>query len=234
MNCEHCGEAMPADAIYCGMCGRAVIDPDAAALERHRASSSRIICTHCGAVIDAADSFCPDCGHVAPTVSRFFSPRDTGAVTMPGVDAAPGRDSGNAPGSAASSGTTSASASASDLGETRLAADTETGDRFVLQFSTGESVAVTGFGLVGRNPRPEPGEGIHQLVRVLDPTRSVSKTHLEFGQDDGAFWITDRFSGNGTTVSEPDAKPYRCEPGRRHRIARGTRVDMGEQFFVIG
>jgi predicted component of type VI protein secretion system len=71
------------------------------------------------------------------------------------------------------------------------------------------------------------------LVRVLDPSRSVSKVHLEFGQDSGRFWIMDRFSGNGTTVREPEAEPLRCQPEKRFRLARGTRVDIGEQFFIV-
>ena len=107
------------------------------------------------------------------------------------------------------------------------------GERFVLQFSTGESVSVTSAGLLGRNPMPEPGEYFEALVAISDPGKSVSKTHLEFGQDGGAFWISDRYSGNGTVVREPDAQPRRCEPGKRYRIVRGTRVDIGEQFFVV-
>ena len=107
------------------------------------------------------------------------------------------------------------------------------GERFVLQFSTGESVTVYGTGLVGRNPRPEPGEFFDQLVRVLDTGRSVSKTHLEFGQEAGVFWIKDRFSGNGTVLKEPDAEPRRCEADKRYRVVRGSRVEIGEQFFVV-
>ncbi|QEE61725.1 hypothetical protein FVA74_09170 [Salinibacterium sp. dk2585] len=107
------------------------------------------------------------------------------------------------------------------------------GERFVLQFSTGESVTVYGTGLVGRNPRPEPGEFFDQLVRVLDTGRSVSKTHLEFGQEAGVFWIKDRFSGNGTVLKEPDADPRRCEADKRYRVVRGSRVEIGEQFFVV-
>jgi predicted component of type VI protein secretion system len=61
----------------------------------------------------------------------------------------------------------------------------------------------------------------------------VSKTHLEFGQAAGKFWISDRYSGNGTVVREPDSTPKRCDPGKRYRIARGTRVTIGEQFFVV-
>ncbi len=107
------------------------------------------------------------------------------------------------------------------------------GERFVLQFSTGESFTVTGTGLVGRNPNPEPGEYFDHAVSIADPGKSVSKTHLEFGQDDGVFWISDRFSGNGTLARDPEGQPKRCEPGRRYRVVRGGRVDIGDQFFVV-
>jgi FHA domain len=108
-----------------------------------------------------------------------------------------------------------------------------TGERFVLQFSTGESVSVFGTGLIGRHPVAEPGEYFDQAVTIVDPSKSVSKTHLEFGQSSGAFWISDRFSGNGTIVREPDSEPRRCDAGKRYRIVRGTRVSIGEQFFVV-
>lgn len=104
----------------------------------------------------------------------------------------------------------------------------------VLQFSTGDSVTVLGSGLLGRNPRPEPDEVVDHVVIVSDPTRSVSKTHLEFGFDGDAFWVSDRHSGNGTVVREPGQLPRYCEPGRRYHVARGTRVDMGDQFVIIG
>ena len=107
------------------------------------------------------------------------------------------------------------------------------GERFVLQFSTGESVSVSGTGLIGRNPVAEPGEYFDAFVTIVDPGKSVSKTHLEFGQDGGFFWISDRFSGNGTVVREPESQPKRCDAGKRYRIVRGTRVEIGEQFFIV-
>jgi hypothetical protein len=107
------------------------------------------------------------------------------------------------------------------------------GERFVLQFSTGESFTVTGTGLVGRNPAAEPGEYFDHAVTIADPGKSVSKTHLEFGQDDGVFWISDRYSGNGSLARDPGGDPRRCEPGRRYRVARGGRVDIGDQFFIV-
>jgi hypothetical protein len=120
-----------------------------------------------------------------------------------------------------------------DMESTRIVSRKRPGDRFVLQFSTGESVTVFGSGLIGRNPHAEPGEHFDHIVRLLDATRSVSKTHVEFGQEAGAFWIKDRYSGNGTVIREPDTAPLRCLPDRRHRLARGSRVDIGEQFFVV-
>ncbi len=120
-----------------------------------------------------------------------------------------------------------------DLEATRAVVSTPAEERFVLQFSTGESVTVSGAGLVGRNPASQPGEFVDQLVTIFDAGKSVSKTHLEFGQDSGRFWVSDRYSTNGSTVRQPDAEPKRCDPGRRYFIARGTRVDIGEQFFVV-
>ncbi len=120
-----------------------------------------------------------------------------------------------------------------DIEATRITADPLASERFVLQFSTGENVTITGAGLVGRNPSAEPGEFVDQLVAIFDPTKSVSKTHLEFGQESGRFWVSDRFSTNGSVVRQPDADPRRCDPGKRYFVARGTRVDIGEQFFVV-
>jgi len=120
-----------------------------------------------------------------------------------------------------------------DLEATRIVAGALPEERFVLQFSTGESVTVSGVGLIGRNPASQPGEFVDQLVTIFDAGKSVSKTHLEFGQDSGRFWVSDRYSTNGSTIRQPDQEPKRCEPGRRYFIARGTRVDIGEQFFVV-
>ena len=105
---------------------------------------------------------------------------------------------------------------------------------FLLQFGTGDSVIVSGSGLIGRSPSAEPGEFVDQLVPAYDPSKLMSKTHLEFGVTDDVFWISDRFSGNGTTVTAPDGMVRRCEPGRRYHLERGTRVDIGDQYFLVG
>ena len=214
-------------------------------------------CEQCGASMSPDDIFCGECGFVSRSVSRAFTePRDTNVIERPEPvlqdgpvpvpepepdaepvpDAVPEPDAEPEPAPAPASAPLSVSASESldeDLEPTRIVSRHLVGERFVLQFSTGESFTVFGTGLIGRNPRPEPGEYFDQLVRVLDSSRSVSKTHLEFGQEAGGFWVKDRYSGNGTIVREPEAKPLRCHPERRYRLVRGSRVDMGEQFFIV-
>jgi hypothetical protein len=200
-------------------------------------------CEQCGAELGEDDIFCGACGHVTRSASNHFSrPRDT--VIIEAVQLERNAQEAAAAPSIARAAETGVRAPdplpgrglANDLGdveETRIVRQHGTGARFVLQFSTGESVTVHGNGLVGRNPKPEPAEYFDHLVRVLDPSRSVSKTHLEFGQEAGAFWIKDRFSGNGSTIREPEGDPVNCQPDRRYRVVRGTRVEIGEQFFIV-
>ncbi|WP_439694394.1 FHA domain-containing protein [Curtobacterium sp. SP.BCo] len=120
-----------------------------------------------------------------------------------------------------------------DVDETRIVSKMPTQAPFVLHFSTGERFGVHGTGLVGRLPRPQPGERYDDLLTVHDPGKSVSKTHLELGRDGDDLWVSDRFSGNGTVVRHIDGSIRRCEPGRRYRVERGARVDIGEQFFLV-
>lgn len=109
----------------------------------------------------------------------------------------------------------------------------EAAQPFVLTFSTGDVASVTGAGLLGRRPIAQPGESVPQVVQISDPERSVSKTHLEFGLEAGELWICDRYSGNGTVIYPPGARPRRCEPGRRYRVTRGSRVEIGDQYFDV-
>ncbi|MBM7504313.1 hypothetical protein [Agromyces aurantiacus] len=105
--------------------------------------------------------------------------------------------------------------------------------RFVLTFTTGEVVTVSGTGLIGRRPMPQPGEAFTHLVQIVDRGLSVSKTHVEFGEHEGALWIADRFSSNGTVLRRPGEDGLRCEPGRRVLAPRGSRVEIGEQAFTV-
>ncbi len=177
-------------------------------------------CTSCGLVPEPDDLYCAECGASLSAQTRIIE-RISGPDLLP------------APAPVALPATPPAPALPVDDESTRLVPRGTGGARFVLQFSTGESYTVLGSGLAGRNPRPEPGEYVDHLVAIVDPGRSVSKTHFEFGQEAGMFWVADRHSGNGTVIREPGAEPRPCTPGNRYPVVRGTRIDIGEQFVVV-
>ena len=216
------------------------------------------LCAQCGQRFEESDIFCAECGFVRPRPSPEPRPHDTAAYDpfpwglprstehasthRPSSDTGSGQPEAVETAQVARQATVVAAIPGSfppvaaefpDVEETRIVNNSLRRDRFVLQFSTGESVTVFGTGMVGRHPLAEPGEYFDTFVTIVDPGKSVSKTHVEFGQEAGTFWVSDRFSGNGTVVREPDAQPRRCEPGKRYRIARGTRVEIGEQFFIV-
>lgn len=214
MTCRHCGSDLPVGAMFCGDCGRSVNAPAPVARVAPAVSAEPV-----GAA-DADAAAAPRKSEAEPAASDPATAHATSAPEAPSSFLPP-----DAPGD--------------DVEATRVmapripTAPPPLAERYVLQFSTGESVAVTGSGLVGRNPKSEPGEYVEHLVSVFDVGKSVSKTHLEFGQDAGRFWVSDRFSTNGSVVRPLDGEPRRCEPGRRYTVGRGTRVDLGEQFFVV-
>lgn len=104
---------------------------------------------------------------------------------------------------------------------------------FVLEFSTGQVVTVTGSGLIGRAPHDSAADSSLQLVSVDDPGRSVSKVHVRFDIDAGVLQIEDRDSGNGTALEQPGLPPVSLRPGVGHPIARGAVVRIGRQSFTV-
>ena|SRR6187402_43395 len=228
--CPQCGAAIDGGEVFCGECGfvlrSALIEPPAPAAADDRADDDRADDDR--AVPERAADDPADLVPALPAdLADSVDPRPARPDPFPwGLDPENDRRPSR-PASLASL------PDAEDIETTRLVSEPLSSERFVLQFSTGENVTVSGAGLIGRNPVAQPGEYVDQLVAIFDASKSVSKTHLEFGQDGGRFWVSDRYSTNGSVVRQPDADPRRCEPGRRYFVARGTRIDVGEQFFVV-
>lgn len=103
---------------------------------------------------------------------------------------------------------------------------------YLLDFSTGQAVTVTGAGIIGRAPQGVPGEPGLQLVRIDDPGRSVSKVHARFEIDGDGLWIEDLGSGNGTTIEQPGMPAVSLSPGQRHAVQPGAVVRLGRQSFT--
>jgi len=104
---------------------------------------------------------------------------------------------------------------------------------FVLEFSTGQVVTVTGRGVIGRAPRDAGDDASLQLVTVDDPGRSVSKVHARFDIDAHGLWIEDLGSGNGTVVVQPGGAPVAVRSGERTLVVVGAVVRLGRQSFSV-
>ncbi|MFD2797437.1 RDD family protein [Promicromonospora vindobonensis] len=102
----------------------------------------------------------------------------------------------------------------------------------VLEVENGERYVVDTKALVGRNPQAPDTSG-WILIKVEDPTRSVSKTHAELGVDTAGLWLTDRGSTNGTVVSAPGLPPRVAEPGARVRVPVGSTIHVGDRRVVV-
>nr|WP_082510049.1 hypothetical protein [Leifsonia sp. Leaf325] len=233
MNCLICGAVLPPGAMFCGDCGSSTTaTPRSRTRPDPRPGDTTIIepLRPRGAAPDAVvDPPVVPAARPVPADSAF-APADP--TSADGADA----------GSAASVPVTSSAGVDEPARVDPAPVDPTPVDpapvdpppaTFVLVFSTGEQWAVSGTGLIGRRPLPQPTEYHDEIIAVADRGLSVSKTHLEFGQHEGELWVCDRFSGNGTIIRRPREAPMRCDPGRRYLVPRGSRVDIGEQHFTV-
>lgn len=94
-----------------------------------------------------------------------------------------------------------------------------------IELSDGRLLTIERTALVGRNPAADVDV---QLVRVVDPARSVSKTHLQIGVEPGGVWIADRGSTNGTVVTLPDGGQVVCGVDQQVRLRVGSTVTFGD------
>jgi hypothetical protein len=100
-------------------------------------------------------------------------------------------------------------------------------DRSVAEIELGDGrhVTIARTALVGRNPASDSDV---QLVRVVDPARSVSKTHLQIGVEPSGVWVADRGSTNGTVVTLPDGAQVVCRVDQQVRLRVGSTVSFGD------
>lgn len=180
-----------------------------------------MICSTCGSTLAPGAILCGECGtsvasHATPGASRPASSGDTTVLDparrawLPGL--APGRHRRPAPG---------APMAPPSQGLVRLI------------FASGQHAIVTGNGLIGRQPLPDPGETFRHILAVPDPSRSLSKTHLEFGFDEGGLWVSDRWSANGSVLVAPTQAPLPLEAGRRYRAKIGSRLLLSSVEMAV-
>ncbi|MEV1131376.1 RDD family protein [Agromyces sp. NPDC049794] len=113
------------------------------------------------------------------------------------------------------------------------AAPSPAGPRWELVFDDGSRIIAAASGLLGRGPTPAPGEHVEQLVPLVDRSMRMSKTHATYGIDSGAFWLTDRGSKNGVTITLPDGATRTLAPRVPTPLRAGTRVRLGDRSFTL-
>lgn len=86
--------------------------------------------------------------------------------------------------------------------------------------------------VAGRDPRPEAVEGGGTPVAIVDPQRSVSKTHalLEVGGD--RLLATDLRSTNGVRVWPEGGDPVELEPGVPTPVPADAVLLLGDVAFL--
>ena len=114
-----------------------------------------------------------------------------------------------------------------------MAAPTEPEPQWVLTLDDGRVLVAPDFGLIGRDPEAAEEDPEAELVSVIDPEMSVSKTHASFGVDDDGLWFLDRYSTNGTSAKAPGGERIALEPGVATTILPGSEVWIGRRHIQI-
>lgn len=97
---------------------------------------------------------------------------------------------------------------------------------------TGETAIIDGPLLLGRDPGPIAAVPGGRPRLVLDPERSLSKTHLALGADAEGLWVMDCHSTNGTRVEhEGTSRPV--APWVRTHVGAGDVVRYGDRSLTI-
>ncbi|MGW9112080.1 RDD family protein [Microbacterium sp. NPDC055683] len=101
--------------------------------------------------------------------------------------------------------------------------------RIRVRLDTGEEYLLAGRCLIGRLPVAEPGETVAYALPVQDGARSVSKTHFVLDVRTAGMTVTDRRSGNGTSIIRSGVEhpavadiPFPVYPGDRIRFGDRT------------
>jgi uncharacterized RDD family membrane protein YckC len=103
----------------------------------------------------------------------------------------------------------------------------------VLRFDSGDEAVLNGTVLIGRDPTTGIGDDGVGLIRITDPTMSVSKTHMAIGVGGGEAWVEDRHSTNGVSVVRPQGETLRVDAGRRALVPVGGKVHFGDRWVEV-
>ncbi len=104
---------------------------------------------------------------------------------------------------------------------------------WLLSFDTGEKHLLHGSAVIGRQPAPQPGVRGAELIRIQDPSRTVSGSHLVVVGNDLGVWVEDLGSTNGSEVLSPNGRSQALAVRVRTAVAGGARVRLGDRWMRV-
>lgn len=107
------------------------------------------------------------------------------------------------------------------------------GPAWLLTFDTGESHQLHGTALIGRHPVAHSSHRGAELVKVADPSATMSGTHLAITANDVGVWVEDLGSTNGSEIRLPSGRKLALPVRVRTPVATGSRVRLGDRWMTV-
>ncbi|KQM83187.1 FHA domain-containing protein [Agromyces sp. Leaf222] len=104
---------------------------------------------------------------------------------------------------------------------------------FSLTSAAGETVEIVGRVVVGRNPTIGADQVGATPIALIDPTRTVSKTHALIEVRGGQVVITDLHSTNGVAVQAGGGELTVLDPGAPAELEVGATLRLGDLALTL-
>lgn len=118
-----------------------------------------------------------------------------------------------------------------DLGATRAVVVSGI-HTWVVTLPDGRNLPLSAPLVFGRAPVAPDSAPTAHAVPIVDPRKSLSKTHAVIELRDGLLWVTDLHSTNGTTVTNAIGEATACPPGIPMPVGEGWAVSFGEVSLI--
>lgn len=92
---------------------------------------------------------------------------------------------------------------------------------------------VHGAVFLGRNPTRTPEWPGAELLPVIDPAKSLSKTHALIEVDADSLWVHDLDSTNGVYIVTEHGGTITVEPGTRAMVPAGSDLELGNYVVRV-
>lgn len=119
-----------------------------------------------------------------------------------------------------------------DLGATRASLSLSGARTWTVAISDGRRLDIAQSLVFGRAPVAPASAPSAVAVPVVDPRKSLSKTHGLLEVRDALLWVTDLHSTNGTTVTNAVGEATSCPPGVAMPVGEGWTISFGEVSLI--